>query len=59
MSYEDGLALIERFRQTYPDQPIEVMWVMEPDQVPAGADSVMSGEYAVVMTDSMKDYLAQ
>ena len=59
MSYEDGLALIERVRQTYPDQPIEVMWVMEPDQVPAGADSVMSGEYAVVMTDSMKDYLAQ
>ena len=35
------------------------MWVMDPDQVPAGADSVMSGEYAVVMTDSMKDYLAQ
>ncbi len=59
MSYEDGLALIERFRQTYPDQPIEVMWVMDPDQVPAGADSVMSGEYAVVMTNSMKDYLAQ
>ena len=59
MSYEDGLALIERFRQTYPDQPIEVMWVMDPGQVPAGADSVMSGEYAVVMTDSMKDYLAQ
>ena len=59
MSYQDGLALIERFRNAYPDQPIEVMWVMDPDQVPSGVTSTAAGEYAVIMTDSMKNYLAQ
>ena len=59
MSYQDGLALIERFRNTYPDQPIEDMWVMDPDQVPSGVTSTAAGEYAVIMTDSMKNYLAQ
>ena len=59
MSYQDGLALIERFQNAYPDQPIEVMWVMDPDQVPSGVTSTAAGEYAVIMTDSMKNYLAQ
>ena len=59
MSYEDGLALVEQYNAQHPDQTVGVMWVMDKDRQPEGAEGFVQGDYFVTWTQNMNDTLVQ
>lgn len=59
MSYEDGLALVQRYKQAHPDKPIGVMWVMDKEKQPENAEGTISGEYFITYTSELQQYIVQ
>ena len=57
MSFEEGLTLISNFRETYPEHPLEVMWVMDMDKKPEGVAFTEISGYAVILTEGMDQYI--
>lgn len=55
LSYEDGIAFIERYKETHPDEVLEAVWITDTDKkIETNFQKVTNNEL-VIYTEGLKD----
>ncbi len=55
MSIEDGKQMIQRYLETYPENELEVIWMMQSDLAQEDSNGVYFQDYYITSTDGLKD----
>lgn len=55
MNYDEGVQLISDYKKAHPDEPLEVVWIMDKDKAPDDAEYTQNlGDYTVVYTSGLE-----
>ena len=58
LSYEEGMILIEQYRQAHPDDILEVVWLMDKKELPEDVNYLETDDFYVLYTEGLKEKIS-
>ena len=58
LSYEEGMILIEQYRQAHPDDILEVVWLMDKKELPDTDNYLETDDFYVLYTEGLKEKIS-
>lgn len=57
LTYEEGLALINSYKEAHPDEFLEAIWIMDKDKAAETEHSKDTGDYRIAYTEGLEDLI--
>ncbi len=58
LSCEEGMTLIEQYRQAHPDDILEVVWLMDKKELPEDVNYLETDDFYVLYTEGLKEKIS-